>query len=68
MKKKKLEKKLRKKVLKFSEWGKRHGVPYASIYYMLGGFVAEGDFIYFMGETDGGVKVTRTEFLGGEDE
>lgn len=68
MNKKKLERKLRKKVRKFAEWGKRHGVPYASIYYMLDGFVTEGDFIYFSGETDGGVKVTRTGFLGDEDE
>ena len=67
MNRKKLERKLRKKARKFAEWGKRNGVPYASMYYMLDGYNGDGDFIYASGETDK-VKVTRSGFLGDEDE
>lgn len=68
MNKKKLERKLRKKVRKFAEWGKRHGVPYASMFYMLDGNHGDGDFIYVNGETDDGAKVRWSGFLGDEDE
>ena len=68
MNKKKLERKLRKKVRKFAEWGKRHGIPYASMFYMLGGYQGESDFIYFNGEMDDGTKFCKTGFLGDEDE
>lgn len=68
MNKKKLERKLRKKVRKFAEWGKRHGIPYASMFYMLDGTHGDGDFIYVNGETDDGAKVRWSGFLGDEDE
>ena len=68
MNKKKLERKLRKKVRKFAEWGKRHGVPYASMFYMLDGYHGKGDFFNTSGELDGGTKVHESGFLVDEDE
>lgn len=68
MDKKKLERKLRKKVRKFAEWGKRNGVPYASMFYMLDGHHGNGDFFNTSGELDGGTKVHESGFLGDEDE
>lgn len=68
MTEKELRKKLRKKAKKLAKWGKRHGVPYASMFYMLDGNHGEGDFIYVNGETDEGAKVRWSGFLGDEDE
>ena len=68
MNKKKLERKLRKKVRKFAEWGKSHGIPYASMFFMLDGYQSNSDFIYANGETDDGAKVRWSGFLGDEDE
>ena len=68
MTEKELCKKLRKKAKKLAKWGKRNGVPYASMFYMLGGYHGESDFIYFNGEMDDGTKVHESEFLGDEDE
>lgn len=68
MNKKKLERKLRKKVRKFAEWGKSHGIPYASMFFMLDGNHGEGDFIYVNGETDDGAKVHWSGFLGDDAE
>ena len=65
---KELRKKLRKKVRKFAEWGKRNGVPYASMFFMLDGYQSNSDFIYANGETDDGAKVRWSGFLGDEDE
>ena len=68
MKKKKLERKLRKKVRKFAEWGKRHGIPYASMFFMVDGYQSNSDFIYVSGELDDGAKVRWSGYLGDEDE
>ena len=65
---KELRKKLRKKAKKLAKWGKRHGVPYASMFYMLDGHGGRGDFINVGGEMDDGTEVRYSEFLGDEDE
>lgn len=65
---KELRKKLRKKAKKLAKWGKRHGVPYASMFYMLDGYQSNSDFIYANGETDDGAKVRWSGFLGDDAE
>lgn len=68
MTEKELRKKLRKKAKKLAKWGKRHGIPYASMFYMLNGHGGKDDFIYVNGDTGEGSKFTWTGFLGDEDE
>lgn len=75
---KELRKKLRKKAKKLAKWGKRHGIPYASMFYMVDGYQSNfymvdgyqsnSDFIYAYGVTDDGAKVRYSGFLGDEDE
>ena len=71
---KELRKKLRKKAKKLAKWGKRHGVPYASMFYMLDGFVTMSGYVidadtwHIAGETNEGARVAHCGFLGHEDE